>query len=346
MKKSRQFVMILVMTVLICVFLKFALGFYVIYMTGSVKKHESWVYETFVVKKYLAQIQAEKPSPHLIVVSGSNALFGYNNTILENELGLPIINMAAHASLSIDYLLWRTLPYIQKNDIVLMPLEWDYYVQEKTSWLHDNITYWDKSYIKSLPLLKQIQWVGQDDLKVAYHSLFKVKKIPDSATILENWRMQKPSDRTNYDYLYMRPDGSFIPKPESALPIKSHKYLEMPTQKQLETIKKYKEMIEKKGAYVIFTYPVMMKSAKFDMSQPSTKQLLKSIQEELKKYGIEQIGDIHDFIYEQSDFLDTYYHLKESTSRIHSHKLGQFLKKYLKSMMGEEFFKQDSSIQK
>lgn len=344
MKKSSQFVMILFITVLTCVLLKFALGFYIIYKTDPIKKHESWVYETYVVKEHLARIQTKKPGPHLIVISGSNALFGYNNTILENELGLPVINMATHASLSIDYLLWRTLPYIQKNDIVLMPLEWDYYVQEKTSWLHDNFTYWDKSYIKSLPLLKQIQWVWQDDLKVVYHSLFRVKKIPDSATILENWRTQKPSDRTNYDYLYLRPDGSFVPKPESALPIMTHNFLETPTQKQLETIKKYKDMIEKKGAHVIFTYPVMMKNEKFDISQPRTKLLLKTIQQELKKYGIVQIGNIQDFIYEQSDFLDTYYHLKESASRIHSHRLCQILKKYLKSFMGDTLPTEDTSI--
>ena len=51
-------------------------------------------------------------SPRLILVGGSNLAFGVDSKYMEQRLGMPVVNMATHAGLGMDFILSEVEPTI------------------------------------------------------------------------------------------------------------------------------------------------------------------------------------------------------------------------------------------
>lgn len=62
---------------------------------GYYQPAEHWIPEELLVKEHKAQ---SIKVPKLIIVSGSNALFGIDSHTLERFIGRPVVNLATHAS--------------------------------------------------------------------------------------------------------------------------------------------------------------------------------------------------------------------------------------------------------
>ncbi len=77
-------------------------------------------------------------------MAGSNALFGLDNSILEKETGFSVIKMGIHAAIPLEYLEMYTMPFVKAGDIVLIPLEWEYYTitEMNSHWMRKNMFYW------------------------------------------------------------------------------------------------------------------------------------------------------------------------------------------------------------
>ncbi len=74
----------------------------------------------------LGRLEAAGRPPHLIVVSGSNALYSVNSTVLSKTTGLPATNVAMQWSYG-PYAMDRVAERVIPGDIVLLPLEYQYY---------------------------------------------------------------------------------------------------------------------------------------------------------------------------------------------------------------------------
>ncbi len=65
------------------------------------------------------------PSPKIILVGGSNLAFGIDSKMMQDSLGLSVVNMGLYAKLGLRYMLAQVRPYIQKGDIVVVVPEYD-----------------------------------------------------------------------------------------------------------------------------------------------------------------------------------------------------------------------------
>ena len=63
--------------------------------------------------------------PHVIIVGGSNAAFGFDSTKLQQEFEMPVINAGLHAALGLDFCLDVAQRYSRPGDIILLAPEWD-----------------------------------------------------------------------------------------------------------------------------------------------------------------------------------------------------------------------------
>lgn len=63
--------------------------------------------------------------PKIIFVGGSNLAFGLNSKAIEDSTGYPVVNMALHAGLGLDFILNEAVGGIKKNDICLLSLEYN-----------------------------------------------------------------------------------------------------------------------------------------------------------------------------------------------------------------------------
>ena len=63
-------------------------------------------------------------SPRIIFVGGSNLSFGLNSQLIYDSLHIYPINTAVHANLGLVYMMDHTLPFIKKNDVVVISPEY------------------------------------------------------------------------------------------------------------------------------------------------------------------------------------------------------------------------------
>lgn len=68
--------------------------------------------------------QAALPSPRILLVGGSNGLFGVDSKQLEQALGIPVYNLCLQADLGIPFFLDMTLAAARPGDIVLFSPEY------------------------------------------------------------------------------------------------------------------------------------------------------------------------------------------------------------------------------
>lgn len=71
--------------------------------------------------KKLKETQEKK----IVIVGGSNASFGIDTDAMEQEFGIPVVNMALHGGVSAKYMIEQVKPYLMEGDILIMSREPD-----------------------------------------------------------------------------------------------------------------------------------------------------------------------------------------------------------------------------
>jgi hypothetical protein len=70
-------------------------------------------------------------SPKLVIFAGSNARFSHRCQTIETLLSLPCVNFGVARGIGLDYLLGDLEPVLHPGDVVYMPLEYDWYRDDK-----------------------------------------------------------------------------------------------------------------------------------------------------------------------------------------------------------------------
>src|SRR6266446_5897165 len=83
------------------------------YLAASVDKHHLLV---------------QQPSPRIVFVGGSNFAFGLDSLAIERSLGYHPINMGLHLALGLDFMLAEIEAFLKPDDVVLISLEYEHFV--------------------------------------------------------------------------------------------------------------------------------------------------------------------------------------------------------------------------
>lgn len=122
-KRYRLYLISLTLSILVCFAIHLAVG---ASLVGKfIYKTENWVVVAQREKRQEALSVRERK---ILIVSGSNSLFGLSAEIISKEIGLPTVNFAVHAGLGIQYILDEPKNYLKPGDIVLLPLEYNLYI--------------------------------------------------------------------------------------------------------------------------------------------------------------------------------------------------------------------------
>ncbi|EAS9682350.1 hypothetical protein EOI71_22450, partial [Salmonella enterica] len=136
-------------------------GYYDIfkYQIGRSVTAEWWVVN---VQDKKEQISKDKKSNRIIFLAGSNGLFGLNSNIISNITEKNAINLAMHASLDISYYRMLLEKNITDGDIVILPLEYEYYFRKNaySEWFINNMLAWGGGYLSWLPIDKKIEFAS------------------------------------------------------------------------------------------------------------------------------------------------------------------------------------------
>lgn len=94
----------------------------------STTPDEKHLYQASLLKSKLLR---DTPSPRIIIVGGSNVAFGIDSELMEQELGMPVINDGLHVALGIAPIN-EIKHYLRANDIVIISLEYYNFTDEQS----------------------------------------------------------------------------------------------------------------------------------------------------------------------------------------------------------------------
>lgn len=295
----------------------------VFYQLGAPTESSRWTYELYTIKTKIAE---SIKTPKIVVVAGSNALFGISCKIIREETKFPCVNAATYAGLGIDYILDRGRSLLQPGDTVILPLEYEFYTDDGklNGALIDYVLARDLEYLKSLNLLDQIRFITGVSMTRVQDGILARLGTP------KQWQSHYKSKNLN-QY------GDDTGNRASDMTKKEFKALEELQPKELQgyikssygmkAINNFVYWSQKNNIKVIATWPNTFWFEAYQ--EQKAKEFFQSINDFYQTIKVPLLGTYRDFMYDKSMFYDTSYHMNDKGVRYRTKQLIDLLKPFL-----------------
>jgi hypothetical protein len=240
-------------------------------------------------------------SPKIIIVGGSNSIYGIDSELIEKETKLHVANMSLHGGLSYNFMANEIKLYISEGDIIIISLEYGYFFTQST---YTNVLYrvlevypTGLLYVEKKMFFKVLfsYFIHRIKKNIDFYVLQKKKRKVPSA--YSRAKINKYGDHI----------GHLDQKKRKVLTGKSIKR-ERNNKISDNFLSVTKELIhtaKAKKANVLFTFPPIAKS-RYD------KKVGSYIFSELKDRGYQVISKPVHYAYDDKLFFDTQYHLNKT----------------------------------
>jgi hypothetical protein len=330
--------------------LAWALLFYVLYTLlvalqyGAPVKAEWWVRDFYAFKDYRAK---EMPAGKIIVAAGSNALFSVNSATLAAVTERPVVNLATHAGLSLEFYREKVLQHVSTGDLVLMPLEFPYFEStgRPSRWFVSNMLAWGwqdyLQYQSPVALLATVPYVGWQRFIQGLYAKYNGRATPLSdprAVIEQVTQVGNPEGKWHeltVESLNRFGDINIQSAPTRGVRVLGKKGFEYFSPHQqasayfIEFMLKFNAELEARGARLFLTWPVMMRNPRFDLQEAAHRQRLAQLRTRLFEQGVPIFCSARAAQFELRYFFNSPYHLNAGGAKLHSKSLGQCINSVL-----------------
>lgn len=264
-----------------------------------------WIHNCLQKKTALARnIDGRK----IVLLSGSNTLFGISATEIEARTGIPTVNMAVHYGLQIDYMTENVKGILRPGDILIMPLEYHHYSYNGEYSLVQScyIRTYDRDYYNRLPLPKRLRHLINttplDLLKSMREQLnFKGVESPAGRGIYNSQNLSANGDEFSLtEPLLDRLDRE---QPLPIKPVSEHLY-------GFANLIEFSKWCREHGVKLFVTWPNTLRFEKYDSDDYS--RYFQHIEKLLRRNGIAYFGDRTKSFFEKKYMYDGFYHLNTS----------------------------------
>lgn len=277
-----------------------------------------WIDNCFIKKEdYSKSILSKK----IVFTSGSNTLFGMETNIIEKELNIPVVNMAVHAGLKTDYILYRAKKNLNSGDIIILPFEYQdlTWNGEADETRRDYILTHDKDFFLQELNLKEkllmIYSITPINLINSINEKLTITKEPEVGRGLTSVTLNKNGDETYKEgFLHKKYNPFILPEKYETL--------------GLEKIKDFSKWCKENNIKLFITFPNTINHKEYFEESYITyfNELLKYFDEN----KIEVIGKPADSLYPIDYFYDSNYHMNNKGSKIRTYDFLSKLKKQIK----------------
>jgi hypothetical protein len=251
------------------------------------------------------------PSPKIILVGGSNLAFGTDSKLIQDSLGLSVINMGLYAKIGLRYMLAQVKPYIHRGDVVVVVPEYDQfygaYIEGdntlNTAMLYtptDRIPDFIRSYsIIDVILRPRAENARRSFLRAAAAAVGREDQFfaPDTNPVYNRYSFNKYGDAVKHlGRKGMNPDSIYVK--------------ELPPMKDfnpdaLEILNDIDERARTVKAHAYFTFPSYIDRS-YVLNVAAIDLLTRRID---RGTSMPIIGDAKLFVFPKNYFFDTRYHL-------------------------------------
>jgi hypothetical protein len=312
-------------TFLLSLFFSFIFWFSLIWgQTDNPTLMSQWVYDVYHKKETIAKsIKGKK----IVIVAGSNALFGIDSKRLSDYFNLPIVNFGVNAGVELPLILYKAKKVINPNDIVIAPLEYPMYSYSGEIGIQmiDYLLSREPSFFWKLSIKEQfyILWhttfariidgyiyKGGETIRSGVFGVHNIDKYGDQI---------KTNNKYKESYMY-KEIKNYKNNPE--------KYGKSFKKDSIgwDYLKEFINWSKDKNVTVIFMPSALMKHSSY-YKNPIEYKFYKDIGTIVQNRGWNYIGDPFDYMYNSSYHFNTNFHLTDRGRVFNTNKIIIDLKK-------------------
>lgn len=249
----------------------------------------------------------------IILAGGSNIAFGINSQKIEKELKMPVTNLGLHGGLGLQFILNEIIETVKTGDIILLNLEYSLY---------------DQNYKPNIELLNQTQIIYPKSR--SYYTF----QIDDKLFIYyKNFKKSFTKPKADTTSIYNR--KSFNIYGDITKTLNTNNTLKISGEGKLNEITALNGLMEfktlsntckKVGAKLYFVFPCYL-NTEYELNKDRIKNIELLLKRDLSFIYI--INKPETFVYEQSYFFDSCYHLNEKGKQKRTDTLISILKKII-----------------
>lgn len=302
------------------------------FQLGVPTSSSAWIKELTSRKQNAA---AAISQPKIVLLGGSATLFGLNASMIESELGLPVINGGLHAGIGMASILREGKKMIMPGDTVVIFPEYEllnFGEKNRQQWAAitylDFILSHDARYYEALPISDQLEIALMTPLDRLARGI-KGKWIPE--------QLRKGSDYNPYDLMWLNDRGDMTGHMAARRPAiaedRDRRVCEVLrkgislSEEGFDLISEFKLWADSNHVRVLAGFPCMAHRISYDSA------MIDSVEIQLKKFyadrGITVVGTLRESLMPQDDLFDTIYHPTEETSLRISRRLASGLRPIL-----------------
>ncbi len=259
----------------------------------------------------------------LVFMGNSNLAFGLDSEYLQETLKRPIANLGLHGALGLDFNILQTLDVIEKGDVVIICIPHFLPTQGTKKLLSttNKIFPKTKDWTVGLSAYDEFDFAMDDAIK--------------SIQIAKKQRFRKAAKRAKKESVYRRngfnASGDMVAHTQVATPNEIKKWeSEWDVEgydKEIERLKEFYIAAEKKDVPVYLTYPCFA-----EYGYKKTQKELDILEDYYAELPFPVLGKPEDFVYPDSLFFDTVYHLNKKGREVWNRDLEVLLKANIKEL--------------
>jgi hypothetical protein len=295
----------------------------------QIKGDAAWIDLLYTTK---SQIARSISTPKLLVVSGSNSLFGISCKTIHDRLKIGCVNFGTHAGISVDYMLYRTQAVAQPGDTVILPLEYSVYTENGTpsDVFIDYVVGRDPKYLLSIDPIsvsKFIFGISFERLKIGIVSKFNPK--PDRFYIQTPYHPDRINEYGDQTYNTVTNIAEKQAQALAELQPMTQLVYYIQSSYGMKRIQEFVTWCRHHDIQVLGTWP---NTVWFEFYRGKTQtEYLQSIKDFYHRIQVPILGQPEEFMYDKSLFFDTLYHLNDRGVNKRTQQLIELLKPYLSS---------------
>jgi hypothetical protein len=287
---------------------------------GNGTPSSRWVFDAYQHKSIAAQ---KIDVPKVLIVAGSNAMFGIDSKQISAYWQRPTVNLAVNAGLGIDYILDKAQQLAKPGDIILLPLEYALYLDngEANSQVIDYVVARDLVYWRQLPLTKKGAFVAGMSPERWIQGLRQPEDRPVTSGTYGAHHLDAAGDQTNSGREQQQSQEKAAVE-LAATPAKAWHYGERSTQETgaWTRIAQFADWAKRQNICVIAAPTALLEHRSYH-EQILEQRFYQSLPEKVAGLGIPYLGKPYDFMYPATSFFDTDHHLQDWARTEHTRKL-------------------------
>jgi len=310
-KKSKYFLLIIGGSLLSFIII-YTVGYYLIATREIFISHS---YKQFLLKHTQGQ--------RLIIDSGSNSFFGIDSHLLENKLNILTINLADNAGYPLQNKLLRIEKYSHPGDIILLPLEWQYYSYKAVPDVFLNNLLGNLHYYHQNNPIQDIKQIWKTPFSNFMSDInHYIKGMSNNRRHLEQhlekFKNHERGDFIQEDFDLELEEASKVTACDEYVlgnALKNGFTLSLTFKENIKLI----QQLQKKGIHILLTWPVVV--GKDCYRQKHTLALsgfINLIKKTLDDNGILIIGDPYKNRFSAEFMLNSYYHITSEARYAHT----------------------------